>query len=381
MEGTSTAVTVSADLHRLRLCNQHVEGPPFERSADVVRWLGAVQAQDYAAARWALGLRMGGGVAAEVDRALAEASIMRTHVMRPTWHFVSPEDVRWMLTLTAPRILAGSARRYRELQLDDTLLRRTDELLARALERGTRLTRAELGRVLEEAGVETSTPQRLVYALMHAELAGVIVSGPRRGKEFTYALLDERVPPGRAMGREEAVAELVRRYFTSHGPATLRDFAWWSGLTTADARMGIEALHGQIVSERIDGKSYWMPQNSSGDPSEALPSVHLLPAFDEYTVAYAERDGLLLPEHSPKSNNVILGPVVVVDSHVAGTWRRTFRRGSVLVEVTPFTEFGEVVRRGVAAAAARYGEFHGMPTAMLQWGGSRTAPTRQGPPE
>lgn len=359
-------MTTSLDLHRLRLCHQHVEGPPLEKPADVVRWMGAVQAQDYGAARWAVGLRARGSAAGDVDRALAEASIVRTHVMRPTWHFVSPEDVRWMLALTAPRILAGSIRRYRELQLDDAILGRTDDLLARALEGGISLTRPELGQVLEEAGVETSTPQRLVYILMRAELDGVIVSGPRRGKEFTYALLDERLPPGRAMGREESVVELVRRYFTSHGPATLRDFAWWSGLTTADARVGIEALKGQIVGERVDGKAYWLPQEGPSDPLEPSPAVHLLPAFDEYTVAYAERAGLLLPEHSPKGSNVILGSVIVVDGYVAGTWARTFRRGSVAVEVSPFTGFSEAERSGIVAAAARYGEFLGLPAVMAQ---------------
>lgn len=352
-------MTVALDIPRLRLCHQRIVGPPLEKPEDVVRWMGAVQAQDYAQAVWALGLRTPHAIAADIDRSLAEASILRTHVLRPTWHFVSPEDIRWLLALTAPRIQAGSAHRYRELQLDDAVFGRTNEAIGRALEGGVSLTRAELGQVLEEAGVETRTPQRLVYILMRAELDGVICSGPKRGRQVTYALLDERVPRGRVMGREEAVVELVRRYFGSHGPATERDFVWWSGLTTADARAGLEALRGQIVSEKIDGKTYWLPLDTSL-PSKSSPAVHLLPAFDEYTVAYADRRGILRPEHSPQGSNVMLGPVIVVEGYVVGVWRRTFNRGSVVIEASPFTGLSDAESRGVAAAAARYGEFLGI---------------------
>ncbi len=344
------------DIRQLRLCHQHIAGSPFEKSEDVVRWMGAVQAQDYGQAVWALGLRTRHVVAADIDRALADGSILRTHVLRPTWHFVSPEDIRSMLALTGPRIKAGSAHRHRELQLDDGVIAHTNEVLARALEGGVFLTREELGRVLEEAGVDTSIPQRLVYILMNAELDGVICSGPKRGKQFTYALLDERVPRARPRQRAEAVVELVRRYFTSHGPATTQDFAWWSGLTTADAREGLEALKGKIVSERSDGKTYWFSHGASL-PSKSEPSVQLLPAFDEYTVAYADRRDILRPEHSPKDGYVMLGPVIVVDGYVVGSWRRTFKRGTVVIEAKPFTVLSEQERREVGLSAARYGEF------------------------
>jgi hypothetical protein len=325
--------------------------------------MGAVQAQDYNQAAWALGLRTRNATATDIDRCLANGSILRTHVMRPTWHFVSPEDIRWLLALTGPRIRAGLAHRYRELRLDDSVFGRTHELLGRALAGGRCLTRAELGQVLEQGGVETSTPQRVPHILTRAELDGVICSGPRRGKQFTYALLDERVPRGRTIGREEAVVELVRRYFTSHGPATVRDFAWWSGLTTADARAGLDALQDQMLCERIDGKRYWLPGDLR-QPPESSPEVHLLPAFDEYTVAYADRRSLLLPEHSPQGSNTLLGPVLVVDGHVVGTWGRALRRASAVIKVEPFTGLGESERLGVAAAATRYGAFLGVPAVL-----------------
>ncbi len=351
------------DIRGPRLCHQRIVGTPFEGPEEVVRWMGAVQAQDYRQAVWALGLRARRAVAGDIDRALAEGSILRTHVMRPTWHFVSPEDIRWMLALTGPRVKAGSAHRYRELRLDNEVLAHTNQILARALEGGASLTREELGGVLEGAGVDTVTPQRLVYILMTAELDGVICSGPKKGKQFTYALLDERVPSGVVMGREEAVVELVRRYFTSRGPATARDFAWWSGLTTADATIGLEALRGQIVGEKINGKMYWLPQDASLPP-ELAPSVHLLPAFDEYTVAYADRRDILRPEHSPKGGYVMLGPVIVVDGYVVGSWKRTFNRGSVVIDAEPFGTLSEVEREGIAAAATRYGEFIGHPASL-----------------
>ena len=250
------------DIPRIRLRQQRIAGPLMDKPDDVVRWMGAVQAQEYAQASWALGLRTRSAVAGDIDRALGEGAILRTHVMRPTWHFVSPQDIRWLLDLTAPRIRAGSARRYRELQLDDAVFARSNEALARGLEGGANLTRAELGQVLEQSGVDTSLPQRLPHILMRAELDGVICSGPKRGKQFTYALLDERVPRGPALAREEAVAKLVRRYFLSHGPATVQDFVWWSGLTTADARAGLESVRDQIAGEMIDGKMYWLPRDS-----------------------------------------------------------------------------------------------------------------------
>lgn len=353
-------MTITAlDIPRLRLSHQHVVGPPFEKVEDVVRWMGAVQAQEYHQAAWALGVRTRHAVSADIDRTLAEGSILRTHVMRPTWHFVSPEDIRWMLALTGPRVQAGSAHRYRELNLDDTVFAHANETLARALEGGVSLTRAELGRILDAAGIETSTPQRLPHILMHAELDGVICSGPKRGKEFTFALLEERVPRGRVMGREEAVAELVRRYFTSHGPATVRDFVCWSGLTVSDAKAGLESLKGQIAGEKIDGKVYWLPQDASLGPAP-LSTVHLLPAFDEYTVAYADRGGILRPEHSPQVSSVMLGPVIVADGYVVGSWKRVFRGGSVVIEAKPFNMLSEAERGGVVEAAARYGEFLGV---------------------
>jgi hypothetical protein len=270
------------DIAHQRLVNQHIATDPFEKPDDVVNWLVAVQSQDYFGAKWALGLRLRQDAHdADVDRAFNEGSILRTHMLRPTWHFVTPADIRWLLALTAPRVHAANATMYRRLELDNATLKRSRRALTKALQGGQHLTRDELRRALEKSGVAADNGQRLAYIVMHAELDGLICSGPRRGKQFTYALLEERVPPTRSLGREEALTELTRRYFASRGPATAQDFAKWSGLTVADAKHGLEAIKGQLQHEKLNGEDYWFTSSVS-TAGLASPTAHLLSFYDEY---------------------------------------------------------------------------------------------------
>src|SRR6266568_1504898 len=263
------------DIAQQRLYNQLITRQTFEKAGDVVRWLCAVQAQDYAAAKWALGLRMQNSTDEIIEQAFAVGAILRTHVMRPTWHFVSPADIRWLLALTAPRVNAGNASWYRRLELDDALFIRSNAVLAKALQGGKQLTRAELVSVLQRAGIATDELQRFSYIIMRAELDGIVCSGARRGRQFTYALLDERAPQARMLDRDEALAELTMRYFTSRGPATLQDFVWWSGLTVADARTGLEMVTSQLMHDVVDGQKYWF--SSSTSPTNDLSqTVYLL---------------------------------------------------------------------------------------------------------
>ena len=222
-----------------RLHNQRLSSTDFKRPDEVVKWLGAVQAQDYHGAKWALAQRMQGATDARIEKAFTDGAILRTHVMRPTWHFVAPADIRWMLKLTAPRVNAASRYNYRKLELDDAFFHKSNKALARALRGGKQLTRDELRKAVGHVGVATNDLLRFSHILLRAELDGVICSGPRKGKQFTYALLDERTPKSRILARDEALAELTLRYFTSHGPATLQDFVWWSGQATSDARKGL----------------------------------------------------------------------------------------------------------------------------------------------
>ena len=295
----------TSDVLSQRLHHQKLASSELEKPADVVRWMGAVQAQDYHAAKWALALRMRSATHALVEAAFNEGRIIRTHLLRPTWHFVTPEDIRWLLALTGPCVNRKCAGTYRRFEIDDAVCKRSRKVFIKALQGGKHLTRTELRAALDKAGVAANDTVRMGHILLRAELDGLICSGPRSGKQFTYALLEERVPPGKTLARDEALAELTRRYFNSHGPATLADFVWWSGLTAKDAKRGLE-LAGE-KEPRITQKT-----NRIEHP------CHLLPAFDEYFVAYKEREII------PGLNNWdVLGPTVIINGRAAGTWKRT----------------------------------------------------------
>jgi Winged helix DNA-binding domain len=350
----------SVDVARQRLHNQHLSSPEFTKPADVVKWLGAVQAQDYYGAKWALGQRMQAATDDVIEKAFAEGKILRTHVMRPTWHLVAPADIRWMLKLTAPRLNVSNGHYHRKLKLDDAVFRRSNKALAAALRGGKQLTREVLRNVLEEAGISTSD-LRFVYILARAELDGVICSGARRGKQFTYALLDERAPQTKALAGDEALAELTRRYFTSHGPATLEDFVWWSGLTMAGARAGIEMIRGRLEREVIDRKVYWLtPYTSSAKGSTRL--AYLLPAYDEYLIAYKDRSAAVEPRKRKRAipGNAVFSSSIVIGGRVVGSWKRTFRESAVVITLSPFAPFSKAERQAVDDAAHRYGSFLGM---------------------
>lgn len=352
---------------RQRLANQHLTEPILEKPSEVVSWLGAVQAQDYAGAKWAVAQRTRGIVDATIEQALTDGTIVRTHVLRPTWHFVTAADVRWMLALTAPRVHASNAYRYRQLELDAAVFRRSNAALTRALRGGKQLTRAELADVLERAGIVTKEPSRLGYLLMRAELDGIVCSGARRGKQFTYALLDERVPQAKALERDEALFELTKRYFTTRGPATLRDFAWWSGLTMADAKRGVEMAESDLEREIVEGKPHWFPA-SVRSPKEASHTAHLLPNYDEYFIGFRDRSAIgevvkSLKEDPP--SNAFNAHVIVIDGQLVGGWRRTLKANAVVVELSPITRLTKADRQAVVGAARKYGAFLELPVELV----------------
>ena len=348
---------MALDITRTRLRNQRLSGGRFERPEDVVRWLGAVQAQDYAGAKWALGLRMQRVRDADIEAAFRDGRILRTHVMRPTWHFVAPEDIRWMLTLTAPRVRAATAVYNRRLELDATVFRRSQRAIVRALRGGRQLTRQELNVVLQRAGIHAQGV-RLAFIVMQAELDAVICSGARRGKQFTYALVDEWVPMSRPRSRDDALAELARRYFTSHGPAQVHDFAWWSGLTVTDARAGLATVEKELARETIDGRTYWF--SSSVRTLNASRNAYLLPLFDEYLIAYKDRRAAL--DTSRWTRTVSRDPFsapIVVDGQVVGGWKRIQKGDSVGIALTLFAPLDNRDVAAITSAARAYTRFLG----------------------
>jgi hypothetical protein len=339
----------------LRLANQLVARPLDVAPGAVVSWFGAMQAQDYLAALWALGLRTRGATERTIEAAIADGSVLRTHVFRGTWQYVAREDVHWMLDLVGARVITSMASRFRELDLDARVLKRCGELFARALQSGTQLTRREMADVLTHGKVKSAG--RLIHILGHAELDGVIVSGGRRGKQPTFALLEHRAPRVRRLDRDAALAELAIRYFQSRGPASLRDFVWWTGLPGRDARVAIGNAGKALEQRAADGVTWWWaPRKASRSKAGA---AHLLPAFDEYLVGYADRSAVLDARFLKRVNagGGILKPAVVIDGQVVGTWTRSLAKDRVKVQILPFKPLGTAHRNAADRAIARYGAF------------------------
>ena len=355
--------SASVNIAHRRLANQHLLAPTLTEPVEVVRRLGAVQAQDYAGAKWALGLRTRGRVGdAVVEQALRDGSILRTHVLRPTWHFVTAADIRWMLALTARRVKAAMAYYDRQLELDHAVFRRSHAALTRALRGGHELTRSELGQVLRRARVGDTRSQRLGHLLMRAELDGVVCSGARRGKQGTYALLEERVPraPARLADRDAALLELTRRYFLTRGPATLKDFAWWSGLTLADASRGVQIAGQSLEREVIGDETYWSDARARSDPTSSV-TAHLLPNYDEYFIGFKNRSAIeqRLGATAVMMRDALPPHIVLVDGQVVGRWSRTLTKTTVAIRLRVLTRLTGADRKAVASAARGLGRFLG----------------------
>lgn len=341
---------------------QRLAATTLDRPEEVVAWLGAVQAQDYLGALWAVGLRLRAATEATVEAALAERAVVRTWLLRGTLHLAAAADVRWLLGLVGPRAVAASAGRTRELGLDARTFEKAGRLLRRALAGGGELARPAALQVLARGGVSPAG-QRGIHVLRHLALTGVLCLGARQGKQQTVALLDDRVPPARALPREEALARLARRYFTSRGPATLRDFAWWSGLPAADARAALALAGPGLVRREVGGAACWGGE-AGGAGRAGQGTACLLPGFDELPLAYADRGAHVEPRHRerlhPGANGMLL-PAVALGGRLVGTWRRTLARRGVSVEVVPFAPLGAAGERAVAAAIKRYARFLGVP--------------------
>jgi hypothetical protein len=319
-----------------------------------------VQAQDLLASLWAIGQRVTDATEATVERAIEEGTILRTWPLRGTIHYVTPADVRWLLMLTAERTMRGAAGRHRQLGLSEEDFSRSRKALVKDLEGGRRLERHAAYAVLEAAGVSTEG-QRGIHILGRLALEGVLCIGPRQGKQPTFVLLDEWVPQSRKLDRDEALAELARRYFTSHGPATLADFAWWSGLTATEARAGLEAVSGELARDEFNAATYWFAPSEERVEIDS-PVAHLLPVYDEYTVGYKDRLAFLPPEFAarPDAGNGIFRPPILIDGQIVGTWTRTLKKGKVLISHNLFRPLAVGEQEALQTAAERYGTFLGL---------------------
>ena len=336
---------------RTRLQNQKLAAGGLESAAAVVGWLGAVQSQDYAGAKWAVGLRAPGLDDAAVERAYNQGRILRTHVLRPTWHFVAAEDIRWLLELTGPRVQRIGRNYGRKVGLTDRVYEKARAVVERALSGGEHLTRKELAVALGAARIDVSG-LRLVFLVMDIEVQGVICSGRLKHKQFTYALVSERAPRAMTLSRDEALAELATRYFQSHGPATLKDFAWWSGLTIKDVKAAV-----------ADAGINALPAAPGLDL--ARKATYLLSNYDEYLVAYRDRGALIDPARA-RNLGVFTSREyphqLVVDGRVGGSWRRSISARALVIHVRPYDTLARAERQAVIAQAERYGQFLRLPT-------------------
>ncbi|MBD1366623.1 AlkZ family DNA glycosylase [Mucilaginibacter sp. ZT4R22] len=343
----------------IRLQNQHLVNTEFSNPADVVKSMGAVQSQDYNGAKWALGQRMKNATDDLIDKALADGDIIRTHVLRPTWHFVHPADIRWMLELTAKRIQAAAASYHRQLQLDKQILAKCENLIVKALNGRQQMAREEVAAFFNQHGIATNE-QRFVHIMEHLELEQLVCSGGREGKRFTYALFDERVPKTKPIDKAEAIAMLAERYFTSHGPATIADFAWWSGLTNTDAKAGLEAVKSKLSSHEADGNTYWFVEREAAGVKTNM--VQLLPNYDEYIVSYKDRGATIDTKYISKADprGTIFNHTILINGKIEGLWKRAIKKDALEVELTPFKALSQQNLKAVEKAAKAYAKFLGL---------------------
>lgn len=347
-----------------RMFNLHIAGRKFDNPEQVVQHLGALQAQDYHQALWAIGVRMQSATVADIEQSIEDRKIMLTWPMRGTIHFILPADARWMLNLLAPRVLAQGNRRLEQLELDQGIIERCKQIIFDALQGNNRITRPNLMQLLEENGVSTKS-QRGYHLLWYMAQTGFICLGPRESKQQTFVLLDEWVPSTKELSRSEALALLAERYFTSHGPATVQDFSWWTGLTLSDARQGVGALQSQLIVEKIHGQEYWRAEHPHVGTIEEETNVYLLPGYDEYLLGYKDRSAVLSAEyahHIVPGNNGVFLPTLVIDSQIFGTWKRTIKKKGIDIEFNLFAPLKEREEH-IIEAAKRYCGFMGLPLA------------------
>ncbi len=356
-------VMTGAEITSGRLHHQLLAGAAPSSPGDVVRSLLAMQGQDYLASLWAVAVRTPAATERDVEDAFLRRELVRTWPMRGTLHVVAAEDARWMTELLAPKVIRGQARRYRELGLDEEVLARCRAALEGALEGDRRLTRPAANTLLDGIGVPAGQARNHVFGYL--AMRCVLVGAAREGKQPTFALLDEWAPSARSLPREESLAELARRYFESHGPATERDLMWWSGLTLTEVRAAVALVAAELETTTIAGVTYW-----SG-PGEVAPvartALHLLPSFDEYLLGYRDRSAALDPAHATGVNpggNGVFNPLVVIGGRVRGTWKRTIRKNVVEIVATPFATFTEREQQAIATETERYGAFLGAPVAV-----------------
>jgi hypothetical protein len=346
-------------LPTIRLLSQQLARPAFDTPEELVAWMGAIQAQDYNASKWAIGIRLKAASLQTVEDALGQGKILRTHVMRPTWHLVAASDIRWMLKLSSQRIKQGSASRDRDLEITENLYTQVNNLLEKILAGNNHLTRGEISIALANAGIKTNV-SRMIHFMMRAEVEGVVCSGIDKGKKQTYALLEERVPPVKELHKEEALGKLAVHYFRSHSPASLADFAWWSGLSVSEARQAISLIESELIKDKFAAAGLFVHE-SLGSPVKDGNTLHLLPPFDEYLISYKDRTSVLDLKYYPQtfSTNGIFYPVVAYNGKIVGSWSKSVKAKQLAIDLSFFVSSVNPNGKLLDRAKALYAGFVG----------------------
>lgn len=341
-----------------RLQNQQINTSETASPTELVAWMGAMQAQDYEMSKWAMGVRLPNQTEGALEAALNNGEVLRTHLLRPTWHLVAPENIRWMLELSRPQIEKIVVGYNKRLGLDYSIRHKSNTIIEKALEEQPNLTRKELMETLGQHGIEASDI-RAAHLMFHAELTGLVCSGIRKGKQLTYALLDKRAALTQPLLREEALTKLATLYFQSHSPATLKDFTWWSGLTITDARKAIENIKEQLETWQVDKTVYYILPSKSIEIMQK--DILLLPAFDEYMVSYTDRTAALSIEYTKQaiSSNGIFTPIIVHHGQVIGVWKRKMKVKYVEIELMPFEPISKDLTDDIKTHFAAYQNYLG----------------------
>jgi len=353
-------------VRELRLIAQRIVTPAATTPVETVRWMLALQAQDFPGVKWSVGLRQRSGTQAAVEAACDAGEIVRSWPMRGTLHLVAAEDLKWMLELTTPRSVASAGDRRAYLGIGDLDVERARDLALAALTGGRVMSREALLASIAAGGVSTQG-QRGYHLLWYLAQTGSLVLGPVDARQQTFALLDEWVPHPRRLEPDEALGELARRFFASHGPATAKDLARWSGVTMAQVRAGISVAGAALTTLDLDGVPHFLAPEAL-DVAAPAARVHLLPGFDEYVLGYQDRTAFLAPGHSQAivpGGNGVFRPTIIVDGAVAGTWRRTVKAREVVVEPAPFVPLPRPIQARLRDAVEAYGAYLGQPVRLI----------------
>jgi hypothetical protein len=356
------------DISKIRLMSQKIALSEYKTAKEIVSWMGAMQAQDYSMAKWAIGVRLPDTTDKIIEAAIDKGEILRTHVLRPTWHFIPADDIYWMLGLSGIKIKSSFKTRDKELELSEPIISKSQLIIEKILSDVSGLTREEISAELTRAKIRTDE-NRLSHILVHAELVGLVCSGPIKEKKLTYSLLRDRVPVKKDISREEALARLAGKYFRSRCPATLEDFIWWSNLSVTDARNAVESVRNDFSPETIGSSKYWLP-NTFQEKAAKKTSVYLLPAYDEFLIAYKDRNSSLSPLNNKRtvSVNGIFYPLIVVNGQVAGLWKRVTQKNKIIVTASFFQQPDEVINNIIAEKFNVFGHFTGKETIVNNTG-------------